>query len=106
MALVIVALFADDVRFIVQLPAAVGVRSTVAIHSDSSVPSTAIRLVDGAGALMEVARNGRPLRDSAAKPFAELPLPLIVACAGDVANFGQTPPPSSSLVSQHTRLQV
>jgi hypothetical protein len=106
LAMVIVALFADDVKFILHFPLAVGVQSTVTIRADSSVPMTAIRLVDGAVQLMEAARNGRLLRDSVAKLFTETPSPLAVPCAGVGANIRRTPPLASSLVSQHTRLQV
>ena len=106
LALIFVALFADDVSFIVQLPDTAGTQSTVAIHADSPAPLTAIRLVDAAGAFLEVGRNGRPACSSATKPFAELHIPLNAVCVGMAANFGQTCLASSSLVSQHTRLQL
>jgi len=106
LALICVALFADDVKFIVQLPAAVGVESALAIHADTSTPLTAIRLVDAVGSLAEVARGGKPIRDAVAKPFAELQTPLNVVCAVMAANYRQPPPALSSLVSQHTRLQL
>jgi hypothetical protein len=106
LALVFVALFADDVRFLVQWPTSAGVKSIVAVDADCPAPMTAFRPVDGAGALLEVARNGRPHRDLVAMPFAGLPSPAVVACIGAIANLGQTPSCTTSLVSQHTRLQI
>lgn len=106
LALIIVALFADDVNFIAQLPTAGGVESNVAVQSDTSAPLKAIRLADADSSIAEVARGGRLTRDAVAKPFAGLQIPLNAVCAGTAASFRQPPLSSSSLVFQHTRLQI
>jgi hypothetical protein len=106
LALITVALFADDVKFLAQLPLTRGVDSVVAVQAETSTPLRAIRLVDAEGTLAEVARSGGANRDAAAKPFSELPTPLNAVCAGMAANFSMLPPGVSSLVLQHTRLQI
>lgn len=106
LALITVALFADDVKLIAQLPLNGGVESSVAVQAETSTPLRAIRLVDAEGTLAEVARSGGANRDATAKPFSELPTPLNAVCAGMAANSSTLPPGASSLVSQHTRLQI
>ena len=106
LALITVALFADDVKFVTQLPAATDSPAVVAIQADSSSPRSAIRLMDAEGSLAEVARSGRSNRDSAAKLFPGTQTPLNAVCSGKAPSLKTPPPSTSSLLSQHTRLQI
>ena len=106
LVLITVALFADDVKFIAQLPTAIGFDSVVAVHADSSTPLTTIRLVDAEGSLAEVARSGRATRDAAAQPFAELQTPLNSVRSWNALSLSIPLSGSTSLVSRHTRLQI
>ena len=106
LALIIVALFADDVESNVQLLASEDALAA-AIHSDSSAPLTAIRLLDSEGTTLAGACGSRTNRDSAAKAFAELHHEARGSLAtGFVANYSRAPSASSTLVAQHIRLQI
>ncbi|MCA9123557.1 MAG: hypothetical protein H6822_19120 [Planctomycetaceae bacterium] len=106
LVLLVVALFADDVKFIVDLPKSSRCESTATVTTDTSTTQTAIRLLDSEGSMAEVARRGRTIRDDTAKAFRELFSPFIGLRSRAAAAMLQPPPTSSSLVSQHTRLQI
>ena len=106
LALIAVALFAADVTSIAQLPAANGIESAVAIQAETSTPLRAIRWSDAEGSLAEVVRSSRTTRDAVAKLFTEVQSPLNAVCAGMAANLRPSSPASSSLLLQHTRLQI
>lgn len=106
LALIIVALFADDVKSNVQLLAAEDTLAA-AIHSDSSAPLTAIRLVDSEWTTFAGEWGSRTNRDSAAKAFAELHHEVRGSLTtGIAANDWQAPSAHSTLVAQHIRLQI
>ena len=106
LALIIVALFAGDVECNVPL-IAVDEAQAAAIHSDSSAPLTAIRLLDSEGTILAGACGSRTNRDSAAKAFAELHHEVRGSLAtGIAAKYWQAPSASSTLVVQHIRLQI
>ena len=106
LALIIVALFADDVKSNTQL-LAVDEAQAAAIHSDSSAPLTAIRLLDSEGTTLAGACGSQTNRDSAAKAFAELHYEVRGSLAtGIAAKHWQAPSASSTLVVQHIRLQI
>lgn len=105
LALIIVALFADDVKSTVQLLAAEE-SPAAAIHSDSSVPLAAIRLVDSLGTTFDGPRGSRPNRDPVVKPFAEVQVAGRRFPLGIASLVWQVPSAPSSLVAQHIRLQI
>lgn len=106
LALIIVALFADDVRSTAQIFAADGERAVVAVQPDHAAPLSSIRLADSEGSSREGGRGGRPGRDSLAKSFADVQTPfnflpwVVASCSW------RAPATLSTLVAQHIRLQI
>lgn len=106
LALLAVALFADDAKYIVDLPSSGKLESAATVVADTSTTQTAIRLLDAEGSLVEIARGGRSVRDGLANHFPEVLSPQSAVYSGAAVNIRQPFPATSSLISQHTRLQV
>jgi hypothetical protein len=106
LALIIVALLANDVESNVHL-LAVDEAQAAAMRSDSSAPLAAIRLLDSEGTTLAGACGSQTNRDWAAKAFAELHYEVRGSLAtGIAAKYWQAPSASSTLAVQHIRLQI
>lgn len=106
LALIIVALFADDVKSTVQIFAAGGERAVVAVQPDNSALPSSIRLADSEGSSLEGGRGGRPSRDSVAKPFADVQAHFNFLPSAAVSCCWRAPGTLATLVAQHIRLQI